>query len=233
VAVKGNVIGFDPDTNTGLIGGEDGRRYDFVTAEWSGPGTPAPGDTAEFAPAGERATQIRPLDHAYVPPNFAQFYFSPRGRASRAQYWLRYFLPFFVIAVVLRVAGLIHGESADEGGPILGVLFLFYLVALWPSIAVLVKRMHDRDKSGWLVLLLYVPFFIGIALASVALYDVAVRDIHDANQVATPAAIVFGGTAIVGVWFFIEFGCMRGTVGGNRYGADPLGPHRRHDVRPD
>jgi uncharacterized membrane protein YhaH (DUF805 family) len=27
---------------------------------------------------------------------------------------------------------------------------------------------------------------------------------------------------VVAIWFFIEFGCMRGTVGGNQYGADPV-----------
>jgi uncharacterized membrane protein YhaH (DUF805 family) len=29
-------------------------------------------------------------------------------------------------------------------------------------------------------------------------------------------------TIIVGIWFFIELGCLRGTVGSNRYGPDPL-----------
>jgi hypothetical protein len=37
--MRGNVIGFDPDTNTGAIGGYDGKRYDFVTQEWGGDGT--------------------------------------------------------------------------------------------------------------------------------------------------------------------------------------------------
>jgi uncharacterized membrane protein YhaH (DUF805 family) len=224
--MRGSVIGFDPDTNTGAISGYDGKRYDFTTAEWQGSGMPAPGDVAEFTPLGERATEIRLLGHAYVRPGFAQFYFSPRGRVSRAQYWLRYFLPFFVIAVVLRLAGLIHGESGREGGPILAVLVLFYLAALWPGIAILVKRMHDRAKSGWLVLLLYIPFFIGLAIAGLALHAVATGDIHDGNQLAILGAIVFGGAAIIGVWFFIEFGCMRGTIGPNYYGADPLGPAR-------
>ncbi len=27
---------------------------------------------------------------------------------------------------------------------------------------------------------------------------------------------------VVLVWFFIEFGCMRGTIGVNRYGPDPV-----------
>jgi uncharacterized membrane protein YhaH (DUF805 family) len=27
---------------------------------------------------------------------------------------------------------------------------------------------------------------------------------------------------IVGIWFFIELGCLRGTAGDNQYGPDPL-----------
>ena len=26
----------------------------------------------------------------------------------------------------------------------------------------------------------------------------------------------------VGIWFFIELGCLRGTIGANQYGPDPL-----------
>jgi uncharacterized membrane protein YhaH (DUF805 family) len=31
-------------------------------------------------------------------------------------------------------------------------------------------------------------------------------------------------TAVVGVaiWFLVEFGCLRGTIGANRYGPDPV-----------
>jgi hypothetical protein len=38
--MKGNVIGFDPDSNTGAISGHDGRRYDFVRLEWRSPNAP-------------------------------------------------------------------------------------------------------------------------------------------------------------------------------------------------
>ena len=28
---------------------------------------------------------------------------------------------------------------------------------------------------------------------------------------------------VVSIWFFVELGCLRGTVGSNQYGPDPLG----------
>ena len=27
---------------------------------------------------------------------------------------------------------------------------------------------------------------------------------------------------VIGIWFFVEFGCMRGTIGDNRFGPDPV-----------
>jgi uncharacterized membrane protein len=60
--VKGNVLGFDPETNTGAISGHDGQRYDFVTLDWRGAGRPSPGVTVDFIADGRRATQVYPLD---------------------------------------------------------------------------------------------------------------------------------------------------------------------------
>ena len=42
------------------------------------------------------------------------------------------------------------------------MLFVFGVVALWISLAVAVKRYHDRNKSGWWVLIALVPVIGGI-----------------------------------------------------------------------
>lgn len=65
--MKGNVLGFDPDSNTGAITGHDGQRYDFVRLEWRGPGRPGRGDTVDFVADGQRATQIYPLAGRHDP----------------------------------------------------------------------------------------------------------------------------------------------------------------------
>lgn len=65
--MKGNILGFDPDSNTGAISGHDGRRYVFVRLEWRGRGMPARGATVDFVVDGERATQIYPLDQHFEP----------------------------------------------------------------------------------------------------------------------------------------------------------------------
>lgn len=81
------------------------------------------------------------------------------GRAGRAEFWgfvaiyLAIFFPPYLLGLILT--------AADIRG--LGIFFsllawLVSLALLVPSIAVSVRRLHDRDMSGWFYLLGLVPF---------------------------------------------------------------------------
>jgi uncharacterized membrane protein len=65
--MRGRILGFDPDTNTGAIGGDDGQRYDFARIDWHGGTGPTHGIAIDFIPAGQRATQIYPVVAAFDP----------------------------------------------------------------------------------------------------------------------------------------------------------------------
>lgn len=83
--------------------------------------------------------------------------FSLRGRATRSQYWLRFTLPMWIISIFLMFIDMAAGTM--DYGTGLGLLSgIFGLAVLWPSIAVTAKRLHDRDKSGWWMLMLLIPF---------------------------------------------------------------------------
>jgi uncharacterized membrane protein YhaH (DUF805 family) len=214
--VKGNVIGFDPDTNTGAISGHDGNRYDFATLDWHGQSKPRHGDIVDFQPEGQRATQIYLIDPEYIAPSFGQFYFSPAGRISRSQYWLKFCLPVFIIALILNAISF-------AGGTALKLLpNLFQLIVLWPGIAILVKRIHDRNKSGWLVLILYGP----LILLMIFLIGATIIMFSGSETAAGTLFVISGilgiGVLAIGIWFFVEFGCLRGTIGANRFGPDPV-----------
>ena len=56
--MRGTIIGFDADTNTGAISGEDGGRYDFVRLEWRGGRQPSRGTVVDFVPEGMQARQV-------------------------------------------------------------------------------------------------------------------------------------------------------------------------------
>jgi uncharacterized membrane protein YhaH (DUF805 family) len=71
-------------------------------------------------------------------------------------------------------------------------------------------------------MLLYVPLVFLVA-ALIATVTAAVLD-NDAATTASGIALAIVGliTVAITIWFFIEFGCMRGTVGPNKYGPDPV-----------
>lgn len=184
--MKGNVIGFDPDTNTGAVSGHDGKRYDFATADWHGQSRPHQGDLVDFQPAGDRATQIYLVEPEYVQPSFGEFYFSPNGRISRSQFWLKGVLPIWGIWIVLYIPVISFVLNRSTGGAGVFGFFLgiYSLVIIWPVIAIHIKRVHDRDWPWPFILLYLVP--------------------------------------IVSLWPTIEVWFLRGTIGSNRFGADPV-----------
>jgi uncharacterized membrane protein YhaH (DUF805 family) len=92
------------------------------------------------------------------------------GRSQRKEYWL-FMLFYIIVAVVCTVLMIGGGMALDESGqsepgPLfwLGVaaLVIFVLGSLIPSVAVQVRRFHDQDKSGWLVLLGFIPYVGGL-----------------------------------------------------------------------
>jgi uncharacterized membrane protein YhaH (DUF805 family) len=81
------------------------------------------------------------------------------GRARRSEYW--YFFLFYIIFTI----GLVFIDSLLGMSSNLGILSsLFALGMLLPSIAVSVRRLHDTDRSGWWMLLCFVPLIGGIVL---------------------------------------------------------------------
>jgi len=87
------------------------------------------------------------------------------GRARRSEYW--YFLLFnIVIMIPLYIVGIIGAASETLILSILG-FGLYGLVALAliiPSIAVVVRRLHDTGRSGWYYLMAFIPLVGGIIL---------------------------------------------------------------------
>ena len=91
------------------------------------------------------------------------------GRARRKEYW--FFVLFnVIISIVLAVVDAAVGLSTDAGN--VGVLGgIYWLAVLLPSIAVTVRRLHDTDRSGWWILISFVPFVGGIILLVFTLFD--------------------------------------------------------------
>lgn len=54
------------------------------------------------------------------------------------------------------------GVLSGSGGLLAVMLIAVYIVVIWISLAVSVKRWHDRGKSGWWVLIGLIPLIGGI-----------------------------------------------------------------------
>ena len=97
-------------------------------------------------------------------------FFSFNGRINRAKWWLGSLAVMVALIVLLVVLGFLVGGGMTVGpdGQIQGggagmvVMIIVYLAALWPSLALQIKRWHDRDKSGWWVLIALVPIIGGL-----------------------------------------------------------------------
>ncbi|WP_448188991.1 DUF805 domain-containing protein [Azospirillum sp. sgz301742] len=80
--------------------------------------------------------------------------FSFSGRASRKHFWLFMIAYLVILAVVMGVDSATMNME-DPGVPWLSIAVL--VVSLWPALAIQVKRWHDRNKSGWWILIQLVP----------------------------------------------------------------------------
>jgi uncharacterized membrane protein YhaH (DUF805 family) len=168
--------------------------------------------------------------------DYAWFLFRIEGRINRAKCWLAtliilcwmIFLGMLTV-VVIKMFGDIktfgfgindvfrvldpqsfHSLSSAELFPLLAKTVGTLLFA-WVYAATSIKRLHDRDKSGWWM----VPFFVVPGL-----YNQFESQLGDFIAVQLLALVAF----IFGLWGFIEMYFLKGTRGPSRYGADPLKP---------
>lgn len=96
------------------------------------------------------------------------------GRASRAEYWWWALVNAIVTAAleVIAMVGMVGSTDPNTGystvtpGPL--SIIGYILLVVWglgiiiPSLALAVRRLHDVNMSGWMILLGLVPFVGGL-----------------------------------------------------------------------
>ncbi|MFI2563434.1 DUF805 domain-containing protein [Paenarthrobacter sp. NPDC018779] len=97
------------------------------------------------------------------------------GRASRSEYWWSVLALTITDFLVLIIASLLsalgstvseYGTSTPGPGGIVGLILMFayYAAIIVPSIALTVRRLHDGNLSGFMILLGLIPGFGGIII---------------------------------------------------------------------
>ena len=101
--------------------------------------------------------------------------FSFNGRISRSEYWLKGVLVIVAAIIALQIltaiivaaagSGAAAADDADTGIAALfaglGIALLLWFLAaiplLWITLALYAKRFHDRGKTGWMALVVFIP----------------------------------------------------------------------------
>ena len=90
------------------------------------------------------------------------------GRARRAEFWY-FFLFSAIISIFLTLIDEFMGLKFEVRGENLGFLStLYYIAVLVPYLAVIFRRLHDTDRSGWWILIFFIPI-VGVIVAVVFL----------------------------------------------------------------
>ena len=154
-------------------------------------------------------------------------FFGFRGRINRARYWL-VLLILFTADVPLTLVG-----RAVGGGTTFQVVSYAVNLAIFIStLALGIKRLHDRDRSAWWLLLFYVgPFLVGMT-GWLFLWATAgsFGDVRVFSLFLLRLSLLAGFA--LGIWGLVEIGFRRGTAGYNRFGADPLAKVQHRWSRP-
>ncbi|OCG49727.1 hypothetical protein A9G35_11370 [Gilliamella sp. Choc5-1] len=91
--------------------------------------------------------------------NYANF----NGRARRKEYWM-FILFYIILAFITIIIDKMIGSPLVITAILVSALFL-------PSLAVTVRRLHDTSKSGWWVLLQFIPYIGGIIILVFCVMD--------------------------------------------------------------
>lgn len=161
--MRGVFVSFDPVTRSGTIEA-DGQVHAFTRVNLPLALSPQVGDPVNILVdkrginAIWAASRLEPGTFQVF--SWAWFLFSPHGRVSLSQYWLRYWLPTRLAVGAYFVIGGSLGLSIASTPLNNALILAVAAVLVWVSLAVEVKRWHDRDKS-WLWMLVNLVPLVG------------------------------------------------------------------------
>jgi len=159
------------------------------------------------------------------------------GRINRAKWWIG-MIVLWVIAIgssFLLNPGLLAAMTNPEqyandpealtelGRPTLAMIIAGVVLTIL-MLAVIIKRLHDRNWPSWVGLLVSV-LYLGATVASYFMLYTAESMVTAQSSILPLSAVQFA----VFLFLLIDNGMLKGTVGPNQYGADPLA-HKHTDV---
>jgi uncharacterized membrane protein YhaH (DUF805 family) len=146
--------------------GAPNNQYGAPSNQYGAPGGPYGAPNSGYGAPGGYAPQGGPQQRGYLqggPVDFQSAFklqienvMNFNGRASLSAYWW-YALGLFAVDMVLIIFSAVVGSIAFSM-----LLYLVMFAAGLSALSVGVRRLHDTDKSGWMLLLGLIPFIGGI-----------------------------------------------------------------------
>ena len=84
-------------------------------------------------------------------------YVNFNGRASRSEYWWFFLFTMILQFIALPIDIVVLGYDMMDPGAIQIVGTIAGLALFLPALCVLVRRLHDLGKSGWWILIAFIP----------------------------------------------------------------------------
>lgn len=138
------------------------------------------------------------------------------GRISRKSWWIGNVILWtvgFSGSIALNPS-ILELDPATKFEPTVWQLLLG-IALLFPSLAVMIKRLNDRDH----------PRAIGYAWACIAIATVVASSLgylRDMRDITMSEWILYAPAILFAFWISIDCGFLKGTPGPNRFGSDPL-----------
>jgi uncharacterized membrane protein YhaH (DUF805 family) len=137
------------------------------------------------------------------------------GRLSRTQFWIGLVLIVAAELILMWLLGIPFFPTMMKDVSVRVIEFAIQVVVLYPTVAIAVKRLHDRNKPG-----IYVLWLVGLTLVIAFTNLFGLTD--DPRSPGWLDFVLGFCAAVIGLAFLVELGFRRGTAGDNRYGPDPL-----------
>ena len=93
-------------------------------------------------------------------------YFNFQGRSRRKEFWSFFSIHLSIVFTLATAGGLMNGifSIAIESNLSLDILLAYLYLTVIPTLGVVVRRLHDQNRSRFFVLLTIVPYIGTVAL---------------------------------------------------------------------
>ncbi len=169
----------------------------------------------------ELDAKMRQRQREYETPNtLKHLLFAFEGRISRIPFLVTVFALWGVFLAIMGLSSffmiaiqIVHEHLAFVVGLILGLSLLIF--ALWVSLAVTIKRLHDCDLSGWWCVMFFILSF-ALTVVGKSFFRLDQGDNATAQEVKD--AVTGISCLIIHLLVIIVLGSKKGTEGENRFG---------------